>query len=298
MGLVYIKTFGCKVNQADSQSLAARLGAQGVAAVPWEGALAVPFETPAAVLVNACCVTAEAERKALQFIRHARRQWPDADVVLTGCAARTADAASRYSTAGVRVLPWYGDAVEWLRAEMGAVVDSGKVVNVASLAPQRTRAFVKVQDGCCSYCAYCIVPYVRAYSSRPPEAVLEEVLRHVDAGHREVVLTGVNIGYYGTAPYCALQDANAGPARGVEPQVRYAPLAGHASLSELIDAVLARLPTGFRLRVSSIEPETVSIRVSSSSSRTRGCARICTCRSERQRPRARAMGRRYYVQST
>jgi threonylcarbamoyladenosine tRNA methylthiotransferase MtaB len=299
VGLVYIKTFGCKVNQADSQSLVAQLVAHGVAALPWEGAPGAPSEMPAAVLVNACCVTAEAERKALQFIRRVRREWPSAPVVLTGCAARTADAASRYSTAGARVLPWYGDAVEWLRAEAGAAVDSGKAAHVASPALQRTRAFVKVQDGCCSYCAYCIVPFVRAYASRPPEAVLEEVLRHVDAGHREVVLTGVNIGYYGTAPYCALPDAAVGFAHGVEcsvkPQVRYAPLAGHASLSDLIDAVLARLPEGFRLRVSSIEPETVAPRFIEQLAHPRMCPHLhLPLQSGSDRVLA-AMDRRYNV---
>jgi threonylcarbamoyladenosine tRNA methylthiotransferase MtaB len=112
------------------------------------------------------------------------------------------------------------------------------------LLPHRTRAFLKVQDGCSCRCSYCIIPQVKPYYSRLPAEVLGEVDRRLAEGYRELVLAGVNLGHYGRAPWRSEQDA-------AKPAERW-------NLDRLLAAVIARLPDGTRLRLSSVEPEDVS----------------------------------------
>jgi threonylcarbamoyladenosine tRNA methylthiotransferase MtaB len=253
MSAIYIKTFGCKVNQTDSDALCAALQRQQLRALPFDAA--APVNADSVVIVNTCCVTAEAERKALQFVRKMRREHPAALLLLTGCSARNAASNSAYLEAGAVIAPWYTDAIDWLRERHATGGVAPEVCGPAAPeSRQRTRAFIKVQDGCCNYCAYCIVPSVRRFASKPLAAVLAEARQYLAAGQRELVLTGVNIGHYGMLP--VWPDGHSAP----EP-AQYGPIAGHPQLCDLLDAMLDLLPEGHRLRLSSVEPETVTPRL-------------------------------------
>lgn len=246
---VYIKTFGCKVNYAESVDCLEQLHALGVsaqemtgAALEHVGSCSTPDEpSPAAVvIVNSCCVTAEAERKALQFTRRIKREHPGMEVLFTGCSARHPEISKRYEDAGALLFEQLADAVDWLKAQgEGIRTAPSQQRETLGTVAQRSRAFIKVQDGCTCHCSYCIIPQVRPYYSRPRESVLGEVACRLGEGYRELVLTGVNLGHYGRAPL-----------QGEHAAGQPAP-----ALPDLISAVLDVLPEGTRLRLSSIEPE-------------------------------------------
>jgi len=200
---VAFATLGCRLNQVDGQEMQAALGANGFRAVP--------FGEPAdVVVVNTCTVTARADFSDRQTIQRAVRGNPGARVVVTGCWAQT-DPETVARVRGVDLV--VGNADKGRLPEMVADLLDGQLVSrvrvsdiraVRTLAPApvsdvpRTRAFVKVQDGCQHRCAFCIVPLARGASrSRDPQVVLEQVRWLVEAGHAEVVLTGVDLGHYG-----------------------------------------------------------------------------------------------------
>ena len=213
---VSIHTHGCKLNQADSQSLARRFREAGY--------LVVEPSAPADVVVlNSCTVTATADAKARQFLRAARRRNPGAIVVATGCYAQRAPAELK-GVAGVSlVIGNTGKAalVESVRLAEGRPHPNpppegeGTVVRARPLTlgegnagdsertVGRTRAMVKIQEGCDQVCAYCIVPKVRGRErSIPPEAIIAEINRLASnesgaGGFREVALTGTQLGSYG-----------------------------------------------------------------------------------------------------
>jgi threonylcarbamoyladenosine tRNA methylthiotransferase MtaB len=276
---VFIKTFGCKVNYAESVSFADLLRAEGFA--PLEIASAeMPAEDEVArpvVFVNSCCVTKEAERKAQQFVRRVKRERPDSEVLFSGCAARNYATRKIYETLGARVFSFYPEAFEWVKenadTSVGVAPARPETANQASLdsagrtaaiPTARSRAFLKIQDGCHNCCTFCIIPFVRPYASRPMAEVMDEVERRLDEGVREIVLTGVNIGHYGLAPVASVDEIAS--TLHFKRSKLYEPLAGHPSLWELIDVILARLEratdAGFecRLRISSIEPEEIEPR--------------------------------------
>ncbi len=219
-----IANLGCKVNQAEMDAVARLLRARGVALL--DGAEAADL-----VVVNTCTVTAIADRKSRAAVRRARRNNPDALVMVTGCSATVdprslaeADPAARLydNDSKARLLadlsdllaPWEvetlptpagvdradesGPVGGWpgSEAEAGSVDDD--LGNRADI--DRTRAFVKIQDGCSLHCTYCIIPMARGREcSVDGDAVVGEVLAAVAAGHREVVLTGINAGAYDCA---------------------------------------------------------------------------------------------------
>ena len=200
---VAFATLGCRLNQVDGQEMQAALGANGFRAVP--------FGEPAdVVVVNTCTVTARADFSDRQTIQRAVRGNPRARVVVTGCWAQT-DPETVARVRGVDLV--IGNADKGRLPEMVADLLDGQLVSrvrvsdiraVRTLAPApvsdvpRTRAFVKVQDGCQHRCAFCIVPLARGASrSRDPQVVLDQVRWLVEAGHAEVVLTGVDLGHYG-----------------------------------------------------------------------------------------------------
>jgi threonylcarbamoyladenosine tRNA methylthiotransferase MtaB len=186
---VSLRTLGCKVNQAESEEIASalieighRLSTAGTADV---------------VVVNSCCVTAAAERKVRKAVRRALADAPDATVVVTGCLA-TIDAAG-VAGLGPRVV------VERDKSRIAERVDEivGRPgVRAASSEPEiadrsRTRAMVKVQDGCDAGCAYCIVPSARgAPRSVASAEIVDRVAALAERGVAECVLTGVNLGRY------------------------------------------------------------------------------------------------------
>jgi threonylcarbamoyladenosine tRNA methylthiotransferase MtaB len=173
---------GCKVSQTDAQDLRERLAAGGHAERRGETDVAV---------VNTCCVTHEAVRKSRQAARRAARH--AARVYVTGCGANLAGDALSELPENVTVVRLPSErTAAWVAGDVGAI---GCVRADAGL--ERVRAFVKVQDGCSFGCAFCVIPQVRGASrSRPAAAVLGELRRRVAQGHREVVLTGINLGCY------------------------------------------------------------------------------------------------------
>jgi threonylcarbamoyladenosine tRNA methylthiotransferase MtaB len=215
---VAFATLGCRLNQVDSQELQAALERRGFRAVP--------FESPAdVVVVNTCTVTARAEVSDRQAITRAARRHPGARVVVTGCWAQ-ADPGAVARLPGVDLVVGNADKPRLPDLVVRLVEGGGRAgsrvaangtragaparmevspVTAAALAPpalpattSRARAFVKVQDGCQHRCAFCIVPLVRGGSrSRPPAVIVDHVRRLLEAGHREVTLTGVDLGHYG-----------------------------------------------------------------------------------------------------
>lgn len=173
---------GCKVSHSDVQELRERLLADGHEERGGSADFAV---------INTCCVTNEAVRKSRQAAHRAART--HARVYVTGCAANLAADSFAGVPDNVVVVPKrIEDAIEAVAGDVGAI---GCVQADARL--DRVRAFVKVQDGCSFSCNFCVIPLVRGASrSRPAERVLAEVRRRVAQGHREVVLTGINLGCY------------------------------------------------------------------------------------------------------
>ncbi|HSV32405.1 MAG TPA: MiaB/RimO family radical SAM methylthiotransferase [Atribacteraceae bacterium] len=191
---VALKTLGCKVNQADSDLFLTSIRNTG-----WE---TVSFWERADVyVINSCAGTREAERKSSQFVCRVLRANPDARVILTGCLARRLSPPDRSSfDQRVEVLS-SPDKIEELLSRFSG---SDGYAPVQAEIPRGTRARVwfKIQDGCDHYCSYCIVPHLRGpVVSLPPERVLRSVRTLEEAGYREIVLCGINVGYYGKDLY-------------------------------------------------------------------------------------------------
>jgi len=228
MGEPTLITFGCRLNIAESEAM--RTLAQGQDDL---------------VIVNSCAVTGEAVRQARQAIRRARRERPEARIVVTGCAAQT-DPAMFAAMAEVDQV--IGNR-EKMRAESFAPpaalpfapepqkVRVSDIMEVRDTAPhlitafaERARAFVEVQNGCDHRCTFCIIPHGRGNSrSVPAGAVIERVKALVDEGYREIVLTGVDVTSYG------------------------ADLPGAPTLGSLVERLLAHVPGLPRLRLSSLD---------------------------------------------
>ena len=239
---VSFKTFGCKQNQYDTDFLRERFEAKGFRVVE-----SGPSDV---VVVNTCAVTSKAAAKCRQAVRAASRE--GAKVVVTGCYAQVAkdelrDLPGVIAVAGVRGRAALADLVE------RALSSGEKIVDVQPHAapgvpsptecepfeetpvrsPALTRAFLKIQEGCGDYCAYCIVPFARGPSrSRRLESILEEAKALVQRGYKEIVLTGTHIGLYG-------KEAS-----------------GFPPLSRVVREV-SLVPGILRLRVSSLEPHDV-----------------------------------------
>jgi threonylcarbamoyladenosine tRNA methylthiotransferase MtaB len=182
MATFSVRFLGCKVSHTDAQRVRERLLADGHSELNDSAEIAV---------VNTCCVTHEAVRKSRHAAARAARS--HARVYVTGCGANLPGAPF----AG---LPRNVTVVARRSEETPAAVagDVGAIACVQSDARlERVRAFVKIQDGCSFSCNFCVVPLVRGPSrSRPAHAVVREIERRVTQGHREVVLTGINLGCY------------------------------------------------------------------------------------------------------
>ena len=235
---VSMTALGCKVNFAEMAELAGRLGAAGLEVVD--------DAEPADVRVlNSCTVTLQADATTRQRLRRLRRQDPAAHLILTGCSVDgnpelyTGDAgASQRSRLGIDAVFANGDKnriADYITTELARLPAPDSVgVGTATGAGLRTRAFLKVQDGCDHRCTYCIVWRARGGYSRSlaPDDVLRNAEAALQAGHRELVLTGVDLGSYG---------------------------AEHGtSLATLLRTLLHRVGSAARLRLSSVNANDVT----------------------------------------
>ena len=191
---VSIETHGCKLNQADSNVLAREFAQAGFRVVAGD-------EPSDVYVLNTCTVTHVADRKARRSLRAARRRNPGATIVATGCYAQRApgDLDEVDIVAGNTAKPVL---VRQVVERMGGSVQPCAVGDDVDLARSpravRTRAMVKIQEGCDQVCAYCIVPRVRGRERSIPSArIVAEIRRNLERGHREVVLTGTQLGSYG-----------------------------------------------------------------------------------------------------
>ncbi len=203
--LFHISTLGCKVNQHESDILAAALNAHGWQAVE-DGAVAD------VCIVNTCTVTQKASMQSRQIIRQLQRSHPGTRIIVTGCYAQIAPAEIE-SIDGVHAIVGHrrkSDLPELIvRAATHNDTDPFCAVEdldagtpfaepLVTAPGKRTRPFLKIQDGCNSFCTYCIVPYARGRSrSMRPEEVLRHLRQLGAMGYHEVVLTGIHLGAYG-----------------------------------------------------------------------------------------------------
>ena len=228
-----ILTFGCRLNSFESEVMRREAAAAGL---------------EDAMLVNTCAVTGEAVRQARQAIRKARRENPNARIVVTGCAAQT-DPKLFADMAEVDLV--LGNAEKLEAASYAPAADPASAVRVAdaellghrTLLPiegieGRARAFVQVQNGCDHACTFCVIPQGRGPSRSVPVAeVVAQARRLVGNGYRELVLTGVDLTSWG------------------------ADLAGRPVLGDLVAALLSQVPELARLRLSSIDAVEVDPRL-------------------------------------
>ncbi|QDT68148.1 Threonylcarbamoyladenosine tRNA methylthiotransferase MtaB [Planctomycetes bacterium MalM25] len=223
-------TLGCKVNQYETEFVR-----EGLATIGYAEAAA--DEAADLCVVNTCTVTAEGDSKSRQVIRRYARENPAAKIVVMGCYATRAPEE-------VKALPGVTEVVTDKR-ELPDLLGRFGVTDVPTGVTglgKRSRAYVKVQDGCLLRCSFCVIPHVRPnLASRPMDGVVDEVRALADNGYKEAVLTGIHLGHYGV-------DWNRQRPRDKESWVR---------LSHLVRR-LAELPGDLRIRLSSIEATEVT----------------------------------------
>ncbi len=196
-------TLGCKVNQYESQAILQIFEERGHHPVQYG-------ETPDVILLNSCTVTAESDHKVRQALRRARRQAPEAVIVLTGCMAlafpeKSAELADADLIIGNKEKSTIPDRVEEFLRNRQRIIQvpefkSGEPFEsmMVSTFAEHTRAFVKIEDGCNRFCSYCIIPYARGrVRSKDPKELKLELQQLAHNGYREVVLTGINLSAYG-----------------------------------------------------------------------------------------------------
>ncbi len=239
MKKITISTLGCKVNQFESAAFATTFAEAGHSLAPSRGAADIH-------VINTCAVTARAAQQSRQMIRRARRENPHALIVITGCLAQTEAETLARICAPPLLLVGNGGKQELARLALAGETDSPQLAvspirtekTICDLPvgtfPDRTRAYLRIQDGCDNFCSYCIVPHSRGPSrSLPLSAVLRQAERFAGQGCRELVITGINVGKYGL----------------------------DLAEGEDIYSLLARLCRSFpaiRIRLSSIEPTEVN----------------------------------------
>ena len=231
-------TLGCKVNQYETQAMEQILTALGHTVRS--------FEEPCdGYIINTCSVTAVADKKNRAVIRRCRRDHPDAVIGVCGCYAQHAPEALRAME--VDVLGGSADREAFIQQLLACatershreVLDNALKRRRFEVLPAgglegRTRAMLKVQDGCCNFCTYCIIPYTRGpVRSAPLDLAVEQALQLQAQGYREIVITGIEIASWG------------------------ADLPGKPKLAELIEAVCRAVP-GLRVRLGSLEPRIVT----------------------------------------
>ncbi len=233
-----IYTLGCKVNQYETQAMEAELTRRGHTLVPFDG-------EADAYIINTCTVTAVSDKKSRQMIRQARKRSPRAIVAVCGCYAQTDPEA--VEALEVDLVMGTNDRMGFLNRLEALSPDGGQVVDVddalrrrtferlsAGGLEGRTRAMLKVEDGCVNFCTYCIIPYARGpIRSLPAEEAAAQAAQLAAEGYKELVLTGIEISSWGRD------------------------LPGRPEPMDLIEAVCAAAP-GCRVRLGSLEPRTIT----------------------------------------
>ena len=265
-----INTLGCKVNQYESQQIRELLERLGLSQVK-------PSESvPELIVINTCCVTHTASAKSRQYIRKAQKLSPNAPIVVSGCLPTVQiGELNTSSQKNVHFITQRDDLAAMLCQIVNSKVDvsncqnpnsrrttviktkndskikcKNKLANPPKLTSitsfnGHTRAFLKIQDGCDGHCSYCIIPKVRpVVHSKPIQAVLKEAQGLVEAGHKEIVLTGIFLGSYGK------KSVNRKSWAGKQ----------NDKLAELLEKV-AEIPNLARIRLSSLEPADVTERL-------------------------------------
>lgn len=242
MKKVFITTLGCKVNQFESAAFKTGFKEQGMTVVS-------KSEEANLIVINTCAVTAGAGAQSRQTIRQAIRHNPSAEIIITGCYAEIAEKElSSIKELQGRSFSLIGNSKkdglvagaiskEFGTHEtiMGTISEAKEICRLpVRRFGERSRAYLRVQDGCESFCTYCIVPYTRGPSrSLPVDEVIEQARTFTEEGHKEIVLTGIHLGYYGKD------------------------LAGKNDLLSLLDKLTIATPeTSYR--ISSLEPLEIS----------------------------------------
>lgn len=195
-------TLGCKVNHTETQAIEGLFKSKGYQIVAFE-------EMAEVYLINTCSVTHLGERKSRQIIRRAIRNYPEAIIIVTGCYAQSAPGEIS-GIEGVDLVIGTQDRhhiVEWVEnyqkgkeveIHVGDILSAHEFEELPAYEEGRSRAFLKVQEGCNQYCTYCIIPYTRGpLRSRTLEAVERESDKLWKMGFLEIVLTGIHLGAYG-----------------------------------------------------------------------------------------------------
>ena len=236
---VAIYTLGCKVNQYETQAMEQELLARGHTLTEFS-------DEADAYIVNTCSVTAVSDQKSRQVIHGVQRKHPGAVVAVCGCYPQTH--ADDVRKLGVDLIAGTGDRTGFIRlleetaAEKRRIeaIDQPFERRVFEVLPAgglegRTRAMLKIEDGCVNFCSYCIIPYARGrVRSLSPQDTRRELERLLEAGYREIVLTGIEISSWG-------QD-----------------LPGEQTLIDLLETVCRDLPGEVRIRLGSLEPRTIT----------------------------------------
>ena len=235
---VAIYTLGCKVNQYETQAMERELAARGHAVVDFAG-------EADAYVVNTCSVTAVSDQKSRQVIHRVQRDHPGAVVAVCGCYAQTHAADVR--KLGVDLIAGTGDRAGFIRLLEESAAEKRRIEAIdqpferrlfevlpAGGLPERTRAMLKVEDGCVNFCAYCIIPYARGrVRSLPIPTAVEQTRQLAAESYREIVVTGIEISSWG-------RDLKTGE-----------------SLIDLLEAICAAAPA-VRFRLGSLEPRTIT----------------------------------------
>ena len=229
-------TLGCRLNQADTALIYGRLEKTGYV-------IAQPNDAvdPTVIIINTCTVTSNAARKSRQVARQYKKKFPNACLIVTGCdCEKSLDAWNKEKSVDFAIPNsekrniselierWQNDNEDSMVSEN--IISNKSLIfheNVIADFPFKSRAFLKIQEGCNSFCTYCIVPHVRGRErSRSFDEVISEAKEFIDRGHKEIIITGVNI-----STYCD----------------------GDNKIVDILESITS-LPGDFRLRLSSMEP--------------------------------------------
>ena len=235
---VAIYTLGCKVNQYETQAMEQELRARGHEVVEFA-------DEADAYVINSCSVTAVSDQKSRQVLHRVRRQHPEAIAALAGCYPQTH--VEDVQKLDVDLIAGTGDRMKFLDLLEEAVAERKRIEAIdkaferrifevlpAGGQSRRTRAMLKVEDGCVNFCTYCIIPYARGpVRSLPLEKAVEQAAGLKAEGYREIVLTGIEISSWG-------KDLKNG-----------------LSLIDLMEAICEAAP-GVRIRLGSLEPRTIT----------------------------------------